>query len=573
MNLTGTWPFHGDPRDPWADEGFPETGFPDYRSHGGRLERPAYEATVALFRDALHDLRTGAEPSPASVVELASTLLLDAVADHESHFPPMGGEALPTHAELARIATDLCPAGGGESQDRLLGPLAEELDHHRPAHRATALAALAAFCFTLPDGSGHPDGRSSQHGRTPFEQWARRKPIPPIHLRADVRAVARSPVGIYTLERTVGDRWLVSERSGLAPHTLPDGPVGLREVGAPWREPRPGDLMVARIAPMADGWQASCALVFPTALPLQRLRTWVRLSLWEARLVDRRLTQEDLQRRHAHTLIRRVSEWAWLHGDEDPYRDAVLYDLEYAGHEEDCRHYAALAKASGGPVLELGCGTGRLSVAMARTGVRVDGLDLSPSMLAGLDRRLTAASESVRERVRAWQADFRDVAHPPTQPGAYPLVVWPFNALHHCQGPEEIRQVLDGVRQVLAPGGRLAVDCYLPAIELYDRDPAERIEERDFVRPDTGEVLTSWEQGWWDPERRVHHVRYVYRRADGTEHHTQLQLRMYPLSELLALFREAGWTLLRQAQDFEGAPVQEGALKWVGLLEPAAPSR
>lgn len=560
MNPTGTWPTPGDLADPWADESSVRSGYPDYWNAGGTLDKDAYVALEERFRAALADARAG-RFSSASLPELAAQLLLDVAPTSEPLRRAQPHPAIPTHEELGRVATDLCPAAAGEALDRYLGPLADELDLRNPGHLLTARNAIAAFCFSRPDGAARSDGDSSVHGRSPFQTWCRRKPLPSVEDRARLRHVARTPMALWSLEAREGDRWRVADRTGLPAECLPTGPVHFPELASPWRDPRPTDAAIARIFEGPDGWVGLCSFAFPGIPPERRVQTWLTLTLWEKRLLDRRLTLEALLRTHPETLCRRMFEWAWLHGDEDPYRDAALYDLEYTGHDEDIAWYVSLAASTPGPILELGCGTGRLTLPLAESGRDVDGIDLSPSMLDGLSRRLVRRPD-LDLRIRTWRGDFRSL-----QPDRrYPLVIWPFNALHHCRSREEIHQVLAGIDRALEPDGLLAVDCYLPAPQLYDRDPAERIEPRTFAHPETGEPLESWEQGWWDAERQIHHVVYAYRRPDGSTTHTHLQLRMHTLDELRAIFRDAGWRIASEAKDFRGTPLDDDALKWVGVL-------
>ena len=557
MNPTGTWPTPGDPSDPWADEPPDRTGFVDYRNAGGTLEEPAYLELRDRFRAALADAR-GGRPVATPLPALATELRLDLAATMERGKRLPAHPSVPSHEKLARVATDLCPASAGEALDRYLGPLADELDLRNPGHRTAAQNALAAFCFSRPDGAARSDGTSSTFGRSPFQTWCNRKPLPSVEDRAELRHVARTPMALWSLETTDGDRWTLADRTGLAAHVLPTGPVRLLDPACPWRSPRQGDTLVARVLEGPEGWVALCGFVVPTAPPKRRIRSWVTLALWEARLLDRRITVEHLLRTQSETLCRRLLEWAWLHGDDDPYADPALYDLEYAGHDEDVTHYVALARQFGGPVLELGCGTGRLTLELARAGVDVDGIDLSQPMLDRLNDRLKS-EPALDLRIRTWAADFRDLE----TDRRYPLVVWPFNAMHHTRSLDQIRQTLGRIEAALQPGGTLALDCYLPALELYDRDPAERVEPRTFAHPETGEALESWEQGWWDPVLRIHHVLYVYRRESGRTHTTHLQLRMYELDELRTCLQQAGWRIVSEAQDFQGTPVGEHALKWV----------
>lgn len=249
---------------------------------------------------------------------------------------------------------------------------------------------------------------------------------------------------------------------------------------------------------------------------------------------------------------------------DDPYADGTLYDLEYEHQHEDIDWYVLHARRAAGPVLELGCGTGRLTLPIARAGRAVVGVDRAPAMLRHLEHKLEAEDADVRGRVRLVEGDYRSV-----EPGdaSFAAVFWPFNALHHCGGPDEVRAVMERARAWTRPDGRLVLDCYLPDLELYDRDPEARYEPRQFVDPRSGEVLQSWEQGWWDAKERVHHVLYVYRHPDGREERSHLRLRMYELPEIRALLDQAGWELVQESEDFVGSPIDDGALKWVGVAD------
>lgn len=249
--------------------------------------------------------------------------------------------------------------------------------------------------------------------------------------------------------------------------------------------------------------------------------------------------------------------------DEDPYRSPLHYDLEYADQTEDIGWYVDLARRYGGPVLELGCGTGRITLEIARAGVEVHGVDQNPRMLGELERKLGALPEAVRARVRLHRGDFLE---PPGQ--RYPLVILPFNTIHHLHDHRDVIRLLQAVRQGLRPAGVFALDLYRPWPSLYDRDPEDRYGERTFHHPRTGEVIESWEQSWYDPMRQVHHVRYVYVHEGGHRHEVDLPLRVFYPLELKALIDQGGFDVVREVGDFEGRRLTPASTKWVLILKP-----
>ena len=249
---------------------------------------------------------------------------------------------------------------------------------------------------------------------------------------------------------------------------------------------------------------------------------------------------------------------------EDPYREPVLYDLEYGDLTEDIAWYVALARRHRGPVLELACGNGRITVPIARAGVEVHGVDVSTAMLADLERKLRAEPESVRLRVRYTQLDYRKL-HLPVR---YPLVIMPFNSLHHCMSHRDVLDLFAGVRGLLAPDGLFALDCYLPDPALYARDPDQLYGARDFVDPRDGSRLTSWEQSHYDSLEQVHHVTYTYQHPDGTAEQVELHLRMFYPAELRGLVDIAGFRFEALYGDFAGSEARPGANKYVMVLSP-----
>src|SRR3954469_19733402 len=129
-----------------------------------------------------------------------------------------------------------------------------------------------------------------------------------------------------------------------------------------------------------------------------------------------------------------------------PY-DAIaeLYDPWSASVVEDVAFYLEEARRSGGPVVELGVGTGRIAVPIAADGIRVIGVDSSRGMLEVCARRAALAGVDVDLRV----GDLRET---PVQEQV-PLVICPFRSLLHMQTDEERRGAFRAVRKLLEPGG------------------------------------------------------------------------------------------------------------------------
>jgi SAM-dependent methyltransferase len=187
-----------------------------------------------------------------------------------------------------------------------------------------------------------------------------------------------------------------------------------------------------------------------------------------------------------------------LSAGRNPYDSiARLYDPWSASVTEDVDFYVEEARASGGPVVELACGTGRISVPVAKAGIDVIGVDASAAMLEVA--REYAAAEGVELDLR-----LGDLREPPVSERV-PLVLIPFRSLLHMTTENERLRALRAARQLLLPGGRLVFDVFAPSAEDVE-DTHGRWLEREpgiFERADWDEgertLTLSVRRAWLSP--------------------------------------------------------------------------
>ena len=134
---------------------------------------------------------------------------------------------------------------------------------------------------------------------------------------------------------------------------------------------------------------------------------------------------------------------------------AELYELQYENYRDDLPFYARLADDYGGPVLELGAGTARVSAALGRAGHEVVALEPSRKMIQYGQKRLSDANLT---NVTYVQGDMRTVR----LGRQFPLIIAPFNTLMHLYTLPDQDAALQTVRAHLTPGGRFAFDLYTP---------------------------------------------------------------------------------------------------------------
>lgn len=233
--------------------------------------------------------------------------------------------------------------------------------------------------------------------------------------------------------------------------------------------------------------------------------------------------------------------------DSDPLhseRDAALaryYDLEHDALVADAALYVELARRAGGPVLELGCGTGRILAALVRGGREVTGVDHAPAMLARAHARLLACDVSTAR----WQLVAQDLRTLQVAQG-FGLVLAPLDLLGYFPDRESQLAVLAGARRHLAPGGQLVVDVAFPPAALLGQP--EGVLVHQWTHPDQdGATVTKWWVREVDPVAQVQHLTAFYDvlQPDGRLRRwvDMLALRYYQRFELELLLTCAGFAV------------------------------
>jgi SAM-dependent methyltransferase len=163
---------------------------------------------------------------------------------------------------------------------------------------------------------------------------------------------------------------------------------------------------------------------------------------------------------------------------------ARLYDPWSASVTEDVEFYVEEARASGGPVVELACGTGRIAVPVAKAGISVIGVDGSEAMLEVA--REYGEAEGVAELLDLRHGDLRE----PPVPERVPLVLIPFRSLLHMTTEADRLRALTAAHELLLPDGRLVFDVFAPS-----RDDVEDTHGRWIEREPGIFERADWDEG------------------------------------------------------------------------------
>lgn len=245
----------------------------------------------------------------------------------------------------------------------------------------------------------------------------------------------------------------------------------------------------------------------------------------------------------------------------DFYTSPELYDHVAEGVPGDVEYFSALA-SSAGRVLELACGTGRVTIPMARAGAKVTGIELRQGMLDAMDDKLAREKPDVRKRLELFVGDMRsfDLGR------RFPLIVIPFRAFQHLHEVADQRACLECCRDHLNKTGRLVIDLFDPNLRILgssvdvNATAVRKVAEKDLGR---GERLVVTASRTACPEEQRFEEDWVFEKFDARGQSAwrrahKLNLRYFFRYEMEHLFELSGLKVVKLEGDFKGGPFQHG---------------
>jgi SAM-dependent methyltransferase len=237
-----------------------------------------------------------------------------------------------------------------------------------------------------------------------------------------------------------------------------------------------------------------------------------------------------------------------------PFDDPLLYDWEYRRRRDDVRFYGTLADERGGPVLDVGCGTGRLMLPLLRAGHTVVGVDRSAPMLASAAARVRRLGADGRRRALLVRGDMTAL---PVGKRRFAFAVAAFHTVQHCETDGELVRFFRGAAAALIPGGWLAFDTFAPTRRFIERrGPSGKTRFRD---PRTGRPTIYSESHRLDG--RVLAMTFHYRplaagrKSAPAARSVELRHRLLQPREIEALLAKAGLDLVATWGGFDGRPL------------------
>ena len=242
---------------------------------------------------------------------------------------------------------------------------------------------------------------------------------------------------------------------------------------------------------------------------------------------------------------------------------AELLDLDFGDFEDDLPFYDALARRGDGSILELGAGTGRVAIPLARAGLDVYGIDLSPAMVARANEK---APDDLGARLHLSCGDMRDF----DLGRAFSLVFAAYGTFHHLLSADEQLSCLRAVRRHLSTDGLFVCDLRsMLHVDWESGESAPLLHDWTRVLPRTGESVTKLRAVRPDQAAQIQRELHIYdiEAAGGAVRRVtqEVDLRFTSRYEMEALLREAGLVLEHLYGDYDLTPYNEASESLITL--------
>lgn len=245
-----------------------------------------------------------------------------------------------------------------------------------------------------------------------------------------------------------------------------------------------------------------------------------------------------------------------------------FYDADTGHKTDDLNLYSALAEQYGGPIFDVGCGTGRVLLHLAQEGYEVAGVDTSQPMLERLESRL-AALPHLRQHITYHEADV--LTYETDQ--RYQLTLLTYNALMHFHEQDQQLALLRRLRDLTADDGLLVIDLPNAGETFASQDSDAILLDHSFIDPETGHMVMLQSVSYLDRVTQLLRVQWIYDEIldDGTVKRTIAPhvLRYYFYPEMRLLLMQAGFEVQAVYGDTDESPFEDGCERMIIYARPA----
>ncbi|MDD3627923.1 MAG: class I SAM-dependent methyltransferase [bacterium] len=235
------------------------------------------------------------------------------------------------------------------------------------------------------------------------------------------------------------------------------------------------------------------------------------------------------------------------------YRDGKHYDNQHMNFKDDIPFYLKKAEFYRSPILEIACGTGRITIPIAEKGFEITGLDISEGML-------TSAREKIKEmdlKIDFFKIDCRYF----NLKKKFKLIFIPFNSFCHIHELSDIEKCFENIRNHLSNDGGFILDIFNPNPEYFLKNPEKKRTRFEYPDPYSDKTVTIYETNEYDKAKQINRIKWYYHIGNEFIREEELNMRIFYPQEIDALLKYNGFEIINKYGDFNEAPFDSDSPK------------
>lgn len=216
------------------------------------------------------------------------------------------------------------------------------------------------------------------------------------------------------------------------------------------------------------------------------------------------------------------------------YKDGRHYDMQHRNFKSDIPFYLDQARKYGDPILELTCGTGRITIPIAKEGYNIIGLDISDGML----KRAKENAKKELLKIELLKKDVRKF----NLNKKFNLIIFPFNSIAHLHDLDSIESCFTEVKKHLTDDGRFVIDMFNPDLKRLIRNPKKRFPVAKYPDPNSKATVVITESNIYDAAEQINYITWHYK-IGKKKFSYELNMRIYFPQELDELLIHNGFNI------------------------------
>lgn len=236
------------------------------------------------------------------------------------------------------------------------------------------------------------------------------------------------------------------------------------------------------------------------------------------------------------------------------YENGKHYDHQHERFRDDIPFYLEMSTRFRDPILEIACGTGRITIPIAEKGFNITGIDISKGMLDEAERKVKGKDLDIE----FFKADCRYF----NLNKKFNLIFIPFNSFLHIQTREGVESCFNNVKRHMASeDSRFILDIFNPVPNLLIRNPEHQRKVCEYPDPYSDKLIEIFEDNLYDLATQINYIKWHYIVDDKEEYVRELNMRIFYPQEIDALLHYNGFEILEKWGDFDKSPFHSDSPK------------